>query len=81
MKKYFFIGPLVHWTIGPLVHWSIGPLGVCMHKISTDSSASTFAASIICTDVLIFGLSSQHLPSLLVCETVKVFDPRHVHVL
>ena len=52
-----------------------------MHKISTDSSASTFAASIISTDVLIFGLSSQHLPSLVVCETVKVFDPRHVHVL
>ena len=33
-----------------------------MHKISTASSASTVVASIISTDVLIFGVSSQHFP-------------------
>ena len=37
--------------------------GLKMHKISTASSASTVVASIISTDVLIFGVNSQHFPS------------------
>ena len=37
--------------------------GLCSHKINTASSAGTVVASIFNTDVLIFGMSSQHFPS------------------
>ena len=37
--------------------------GLCSHKINTASSAGTVVASIFSTNVLIFGMSSQHFPS------------------
>ena len=49
--------------------------GLCRHRIGTVLSADTFVASIISTDVLILGVSSQHFPSSarlrMFCEITK----------
>ena len=56
--------------------------GLCSHKINTASSAGTVVASIFNTDVLIFGMSSQHFPSSAsLWNHGQVFHSMYVHVL